>query len=273
MTTSVLRTEAVDLAYEDVGQGSPPVLFLHGFSCDRSDFVHQVTELSPRHRTVAFDQRGHGESSLARDGEYGFEATARDAIALCESLGLRNPVLVGHSLGGVSALRLAAMRGFASALILLDSTVEIPPDVQAELCSYTERLDGLGDDQFSQEIEQYARSRMIDPSDDPDIAAQLVERAARVPKTAYVRGVRSIQQVDVAEMARAVTIPTLFIASSLPWLPPDRVHELAPSWFLGRTIGAGHFHHLLAPDQVNSMIRRFLDSIAQGFKEAAPSQW
>src|SRR5579864_3049542 len=122
---AVLRTEAVDLAYDDAGEGSPPLLLLHGFSCGREDFVHQVEAFSPRHRVIAFDQRGHGQSSLARDGSYGFKATADDARALCHELGIVRAVVVGHSLGGVSALRLAR-DGFASALVLLDSTVELP---------------------------------------------------------------------------------------------------------------------------------------------------
>ena len=56
-------------------------------------------------------------------------------------------------------------------------------------------------------------------------------------------------------------------------IDPGRVHQLRPSWFLGRTVGAGHFHHLLVPDQVNGMIQRFLDCLDSGFGEAAPSEW
>lgn len=273
MAADVLHTEAVDLAYDDVGSGSPPLLFLHGFSCARSDFVHQVSAFSPRHRILAFDQRGHGESSLARDDRYGFEATATDAVTLCDALGVQSPVVIGHSLGGVSAMRLAAMPGFAAGLVLLDATVDIPAEVQAELVAYTDRLEGLSEEEFAEEIKQYARGRMIDPSDDPAVASRLVERSSLVAKAAYVAGVRSIEGVDVAALAHEVKVPTLFIASSLPWLRPDRVHELKPGWFQGRTIGAGHFHHLLVPGQVNAMIERFLNSIASGFPEAAPSEW
>jgi pimeloyl-ACP methyl ester carboxylesterase len=269
---AVLETDTVDLAYDDTGEGSPTLLLLHGFSCGREDFVHQVEAFSARHRVIAFDQRGHGGSSLARDRSYGFEATVQDARALCAALGVSRPVVVGHSLGGVSALRLAA-DGYTSALVLLDSTVELPPEVNAELATYVDHLDGLADDEFRQEVRQYARYRMIDPSDEARLADRLVERAGQVPKEAYVAGVRSIVGVDVAELARAVNVPTLFIASSLPWLRPDRVHQLRPDWYLGRTIGAGHFHHLFVPDQVNAMIERFLASIGAGFTQAAPSQW
>jgi pimeloyl-ACP methyl ester carboxylesterase len=269
----VLKTEHAELAYDDVGDGLPPMLLLHGFSCARTDYAQQVDAFSKRHRVIAFDQRGHGDSSLASDGRYGFEPTALDARRLCDELGVTSPVVVGHSLGGVSALVLASVPGFASALVLLDSTVELPPEVDTELAAYTDHLSALSDRAFADEIRAYARGRMIDPSDDPVIAERLVERAARVPKEVYVPGVRSIVGVDVAALAKAVAVPTLFIASSLPWLPPDRVHQLCPTWYVGRTVGAGHFHHLLVPDQVNAMIRRFLEAVDAGFPDTAPSEW
>ncbi len=270
---AVLHTEAVDLAYDEAGEGSPALLLLHGHSCARTDFVHQVEAFSSSHRVIAFDQRGHGDSSKARDGSYGFEATAGDARVLCEALGVERPVVVGHSLGGVSALRLAAEPGFASALVLLDSTVEIPGEVESELAAYNDRLEGLSDAEFRHEVRAYARYRMIDPSDDQKVADELIERAAQVPKDVYVPAASSIAGVDIARIAAAVEVPALFIASSLPWIRPERVHELQPGWFLGRTVGAGHFHHLLVADQVNAMIERFLASIDEGFPKAAPSEW
>jgi len=269
---TVLHTEAVDLAYDDIGRGEPALLCLHGFSCGREDFAHQVDAFAGRHRVVAFDQRGHGESSLARDGFYGFDATAHDARALCNALGISRPVVIGHSLGGVTALRLGA-DGFASALVLLDSTVDIPTEVNTELAAYVQHLDALSGEQFRDEVRQYARGRMIDPSDDRATADRLVERAAGVAKAAYVAGVRSIVATDVAGLASAVEVPTLFVASSLPWLRPDRVHELRPDWYLGRTVGAGHFHHVFVADQVNAMVRRFLESVDAGFRLAATSAW
>jgi hypothetical protein len=49
------------------------------------------------------------------------------------------------------------------------------------------------------------------------------------------------------------------------------VHDRQPSWLLDRTVGAGPFHHLRVPDQVNAMIERFLDSLVAGLGAAAPS--
>ena len=46
-------------------------------------------------------------------------------------------------------------------------------------------------------------------------------------------------------MAAEVAVPALFIASSLPWLNPQRVHELCPTWFVGRTVGNWRLLRLL----------------------------
>ena len=268
-----LQLANVDLAYDDMGTGSPPILLLHGFSCGRTDFVHQLAQFSERHRVVAFDQRGHGQSSLAGDGSYGFGVDVADARAFCGELGVTRPIVVGHSLGGVSALQLAAEPGFASALVLLDSTIELPDEVEEQLAAFVEGLERSNDEEFKEQVRQYARAQMIDPSDDAKEAGRLIERSARVPKDVYVAGVKSIVGVDVRAMALSVTVPTLFIGSSLPWIDLGRVHALRPDWFLGRTVGAGHFHHLLVPDQVNAMIGRFLASIDTGFPQAAASPW
>jgi pimeloyl-ACP methyl ester carboxylesterase len=222
---------------------------------------------------VAFDQRGHGDSLVADDQQYGFAADAADARAICDALGLQNPIVVGHSLGGVTASLLAAEPGFASALVLLDSTIELPKNVEDELVSFVDDLERASDEEFMERVGQYARYRMIDPGDDPAIAERLIQRSMRVVKDVYVAGARSIINVDVLQTALAVDVPTLFIASSLPWIDPGRVHQLRPTWFIGRTVGAGHFHHLLAADQVNSMIERFLVAIAHGITEAPPSDW
>jgi pimeloyl-ACP methyl ester carboxylesterase len=263
----------VQLSYDDVGSGSPPLLLIHGFSCARTDFKYQFDYFSPHHRVVAFDQRGHGDSSVADDGRYGFSIDAQDARAICEVLGLEKPIVVGHSLGGVTASQLAAEPGFASALVLLDSTIELPEEVQGEIVGFVDDLERSSDEAFRERVGQYARYRMIEPSDDPVIVEQLMERSMSVPKDVYVAGVRSIIDGDVLQTALAVDVPTLFIASSLPWIDPGRIHELRPTWFIGRTVGAGHFHHLLAADQVNAMIDRFLSGIERGITEAPSSDW
>ena len=74
-------------------------MLIHGIACDRRYLQPQFRHLSSRHRTVAVDLRGHGES----DGpvqEYTIQGFAEDLEQIRSRLGLSGPILVGHSLGG-----------------------------------------------------------------------------------------------------------------------------------------------------------------------------
>ena len=57
-----LSRAGVALAYEERGQGSPPMVFVHGWSCDHRYFAPQVERFSQDHRAIAVDLRGHGET-------------------------------------------------------------------------------------------------------------------------------------------------------------------------------------------------------------------
>ncbi|WUA47761.1 alpha/beta hydrolase [Streptomyces sp. NBC_01367] len=97
------------LAYTDFGGPGAPLLALHGhFQEGAGAFEHLARELGPAWRVIALDQRGHGRSDRA--GEYTRDGYVADAAALLEQLGLGPAVVLGHSLGGVTAYQLAARR-------------------------------------------------------------------------------------------------------------------------------------------------------------------
>lgn len=98
---ATLRTDgAPALHYEDQGSG-PPMLLLHGWSRSGADFTALAARLSPGHRLVRLDLRGHGASA---PGPFTLPDLAGDLAALAETLDLRGALLVGWSLGAQVAL-------------------------------------------------------------------------------------------------------------------------------------------------------------------------
>ena len=85
------------------GEG-PPLLLLHGLMSASGIWVHQLTDLAGRHRVVAVDLRGHGRSSVGAEGT-GILRMAEDVRRVMEELDLRRALVVGHSMGGMVALR------------------------------------------------------------------------------------------------------------------------------------------------------------------------
>ena len=88
------------LRVSDGGTGSPTIVFVHGLGGDHTVWDAQVAHLRVRHRVVAYDQRGHGESTPAASGGYTVDALADDLEAVHRALDLGPIVLVGHSMGG-----------------------------------------------------------------------------------------------------------------------------------------------------------------------------
>ncbi|UKY48687.1 alpha/beta fold hydrolase [Streptomyces inhibens] len=123
----------VQLAYRVWGEeDAPPAVLLHCLGEDGEDWRGVVGRLAGTHRVFALDQRGHGLSDWP--GEYGFERWRDDAIGFLEALGLARVTLIGHSLGAVAALLLAADRpDLVAHLVLEEATPPLPADPPQEL--------------------------------------------------------------------------------------------------------------------------------------------
>jgi pimeloyl-ACP methyl ester carboxylesterase len=81
------------------GSGAPALVFVHGWSCDRSYWDGQLDWFSARHQVVAMDLAGHGESGAGREA-WTMAAFGDDVVAVVQALGLGEVVLIGHSMGG-----------------------------------------------------------------------------------------------------------------------------------------------------------------------------
>jgi pimeloyl-ACP methyl ester carboxylesterase len=106
-----------------------PVLLMHGGGQTRHAWGNTAEVLAQRGwRAVSLDLRGHGDSEWALNGDYSFTTYAADCIAVCDQLG-RPPVLVGASLGGVTAILAegASDRVVSSGLVLVDITHRTNP--------------------------------------------------------------------------------------------------------------------------------------------------
>lgn len=103
VTTAVGGT--VTLAVDDRGNSeATPLVLMHGFTGGRIDFADVIDDLATERRVVAWDHRGHSDSTNTTDAPpYTFEVLASDAVAALDHLGLDRFHLLGHSMGGIVA--------------------------------------------------------------------------------------------------------------------------------------------------------------------------
>jgi pimeloyl-ACP methyl ester carboxylesterase len=121
-----ILVNAVNLYYEEYGNGEETVVFAHGLLWSHKMFEAQVAELAKKYRVIAYDHRGQGKSEVK--GPFDMDTVANDAIALIEMLGLGQVHFAGLSMGGFVGMRLAARRpDLVKSLILLETSANAEP--------------------------------------------------------------------------------------------------------------------------------------------------
>src|SRR5947209_17016368 len=146
MTERGVHNQGVELAVADDGEGTPVVL-LHGLTATRR-YVVMGSRLLERsgHRVIAYDARGHGQSSPAGDrGAYGYDELGADLEAVLDFAGAERAVLAGASMGAHTLLWLA-LRGPERCAGLVVITPGYDPathDDPARLARWDALADGL----------------------------------------------------------------------------------------------------------------------------------
>jgi len=104
----------------------PTLLLLHGGNQSAHSWDLVSLHLANRFHVIAPDQRGHGDSEWARDADYSSHAMAADATSILSDLGVAQPTVIGHSMGGMNTLRLALQQpDLPQRLVLVDIGPEL----------------------------------------------------------------------------------------------------------------------------------------------------
>ena len=106
--SNFIESNNICLHYTRTGGDKPVLVLLHGFSDDGLCWSPIAESLASTHDVIMLDARGHGRSDGPASG-YGHDQHAADVAGLIAGLGLRKPSVMGHSMGAVTTLTLAAL--------------------------------------------------------------------------------------------------------------------------------------------------------------------
>jgi pimeloyl-ACP methyl ester carboxylesterase len=245
------------LYYERAGSGAPELLFVHGWCCDHTVFEAQFEHFARTNAVTALDLRGCGQSDCPKEG-YAIPAFADDLARFCAEVGIDKPVVVGHSLGGMIGVELAARHpSVPRALVLVDPGPIDPLPATVKLFSaFAQQLEGPSGEEVRRLYVQNMGAR------DDDLARRIADLMCAVPLPIASAVIRGVNDWNGAGALALCSIPTLLLRSSLGANPDAvRLRAFKPDLEVGITVGAGHFHQLEVPEQVNAMIERFLRQV------------
>jgi pimeloyl-ACP methyl ester carboxylesterase len=250
------------------GQGRPPIVFVHGFACDHTDWNMQVAHLSPRHQTIAVDLRGHG-ASPGQPADCSIERYGADVAEAMRALALPPAILVGHSMG-CRVVTEAALQAPAqtAGVILVDGSqfaAAMGPALQARFATpdgYESMATGMFQDMFT------AKS-------DAAVAARVVARAQRLPRAIGEKMLTDLQRYDVARFSASLAglhVPVMAIQTTYsneqrqrqtmqpgqttPYL--DMLRANIPAVRIEVIADTGHFPQLDEGARTNALIDTFL---------------
>lgn len=255
--SSVSATNAPDgtkISYEVAGRGEPTLVFVHGWSCDRSYWDAQMKHFSDKHQVVAIDLGGHGDSGLSREN-WTMESFADDVVAVVESLDLQNVVLIGHSMGGTVVVQAAQhIPQRTAAVIPVDSFTSITPEVEATAALAMLRSD------FSAATENIVQNFMFAPGSDPGLAGRIARDMAAAPPDVALSAIENY--LEQADSFPDLKQPVRLINADLAPTDLARWRQQNPDVQLAVMPDAGHFLMIEEPDEFNRLLARAIRELA-----------
>jgi pimeloyl-ACP methyl ester carboxylesterase len=250
---------------------APPIVVLHGITGHARTWDDEARLLAARLRVLVLDQRGHGDSDPAPDGDYGDAALLGDLEAFAEALGLERFALLALSLGGRVAMNFAGRHpGRVTRLVVVDIGPEIAPAGRGRVGM----LMASAPEHFASVDEVVAHMRANNPRYTEAMLRHRAEHAVRPAPGGgltwkYDRALReAIRQgrlrvpADLWPQWRAIACPTLLVRGAesdiLTEETAKRMIDELPAARLVVVAGAGHTVPGDQPAAFQSLLREFL---------------
>ncbi len=255
--------DGVPIAYEARGRGPATLVFVHGWSCDRTYWRDQIDAFSTDYRVVTLDLAGHGASGAGRSA-WSIANFASDVAAVIRSLDARNVVLIGHSLGGPVVLETGVLLpDRVAAVIGVDAFFDDWADP-----SSTQFVDQLRPD-FATKTRTFVRKALFLPTSPAALADSIADAMAGAPPEIALPAIDSLlawarDRQDAAVSALRAPIGVIMAAGGGSALTRfRRSREAAPTLGIEEVPNTGHFLMREAPEAFNAQLRAMLSRLAR----------
>ena len=247
------------LSYSLSGHG-PLLFFLHGLGGGSGSWVYQLQELQDKFTVVAWDAPGYGKSDRCLPFLDSYVDAAQELI---DTLGFDDVTVVGHSMGGLIAARIAAKKPACITRVILSSTF-------AGVSKKNGAPLGVGFQNRIYELETMSREEfgavsarsMTSKNTDKAVFDLIARLAGSVNKEGYGDACRMLDQADNRDILTKVNIPVLIVEGEIDFIVSrnkrDILASLIPSAQRALITGVGHASYIEKPKVFNKVITKFI---------------
>jgi 3-oxoadipate enol-lactonase len=263
----IVPANSISISYDDLGEGSVPIIFLHGFPFDKSMWKEQLEFFSSSHRVIAVDIRGFGKST-DEESSLSIDLFGNDLIHFMDALGFEKAIICGLSMGGYIALN--SYGRFANrfeALILCDTQcINDSNEVTAKRLEAITKVEAGGPGEFNEDFVK----KVFHPdslTEKKELVEELKVVVSANSQHIIAEGLRVLSgRSETCSTLAKISVPTLIICGR-----EDEVTPLAQSESMQEAIDgaelqvvekAGHVSNLEQPEVFNGYLQDFLSRIS-----------
>lgn len=256
---NVLSKDRVEIAYTVEGKGEPALVFVHGWSCDKSYWSNQVRAFSPKYKVVTIDLAGHGESGLERS-DYTLQSFSEDVAAVVNKLGLKKIIIIGHSMGGPVIIEAAIrLKGKVIGLIGADTFQnlgEIFPEDQMQqfLKPFKEN--------FVETTKGFVKT-MFPPTADSLLVKKIADDMSSAPPQIAVSAMENMFKDNAISALKELDVPIISINCDLYPVKVEENRKHVKSFEVKMMNGVGHFVMLEDPAKFNQLLQESIDELTK----------
>jgi pimeloyl-ACP methyl ester carboxylesterase len=245
-----VQARAGRIFVDDAGKGDFPTVFVHSLAGNSQHWSEQMAHVRTTGCAVAFDLRGHGQSTLPEDGDYSLESCADDLLAVSDALGVDQFLLVGHSMGAAIATVFAATYPHRVRGLVLADPVGDQRLASDEMQKFLVALDSPRYDAI---IHDYWQT-IAGPN--PELRERLLHDLDRTPREAVLGILRALNRTDLTDAIRSYKGPKLSVVTPMNEFPFS-LHRVDPDLPFTIFPGTGHWLQIEKPREFNALLDDF----------------
>jgi pimeloyl-ACP methyl ester carboxylesterase len=265
------RINGIDIYFERHGEAGEPLVFIHGYTGDISDWRFQIQAFAPTNRVLVLDNRGHGRSEAPRDrSAYAVAQMALDVEALAIEVGFERYHLVGHSMGGAIAQEIAlASPGRLLSLTLEDTAYTFDLSRNEMITKLAAIRRKIAEQQGMAAVAAIPSPFPLPPHMPQERESETRERMAHMSVDGYIGAQEGLNAwPGTAGRLASIRTPTLVIYGELDFFlliqAAKQMAKRIPGAVLESIPEAGHSPQYERPELFNAAFRRHLDRVAAG---------